>query len=318
MAYLGFGVWSLVVNLCLFTVLQAAAYGWYAPPRFRLPLDRRIAVRLWRYSAPLTGSSILSKIYDNADYLVVGKVLGVTPLGYYTLAFRVAMLINERISAVINRVAFPSFANLKEDTPRVVEHWFAVTRRVTLITFPLLVWLAFSAEDLIRIALGTRWLPAALPLQFLCGMTAVKILTNVVGQILAAVGYPVIVLRYDIITAIALPAGFVIGCKTGGLVGMGIAWCTVFPLVRFLFLLATRAALHFSLAAYARNLFEALWVSLLCAALMTPVAWLLPSGLLRLCLGSLNCVIAVLLAVALSSNLRRLIVETISNPFGGE
>jgi len=318
LAYCGFGVWSLVTNVCLLTVLQAAAYGWWVRPRFHLPLNREIAMRLWRYGMPLTGSSILSKFYDNSDYLVVGRVLGPAPLGYYTLAFRLAMLINERISSVINRVAFPSFANLKDDLPQVIEHWFALTKRVTLITFPLLLWLGFNAEDFIRVLLGVRWLPAVVPLQFLCVMTAVKILTNVVGQILAAVGYPVIVFRYDVVTAIALPVGFLFGCKLGGLIGMGVAWCTVYPLVRLLFLLGARQALHFSMAAYGRNLLDSLWVSLVCGAVMAPLGWMLPSGWLRLCLRSAIGGGGILLCVALSRNLRLLIADTISDPLASK
>jgi PST family polysaccharide transporter len=267
---------------------------------------------------PLTGSSVLAKFYDNSDYLVVGKVLGPGPLGYYTLAFRLAMLINERISSVINRVAFPSFANLKDDPPKVLEHWFALTKRVTLITFPLLLWLGFNAEDFIRVFLGVRWLPTVIPLQYLCGMTAVRILSNVVGQILAAVGYPVIVFRYDALNAIALPLAFLIGCKLGGLAGMGIAWCTVYPLVRFLFLLGARKVLHFSLAAYGRNLLDSLWVSLVCGALMAPFDWILPSGWLRLCLRSAIGGGGILLCIALSRNLRRLIADTISDPLAAK
>lgn len=312
MASRGFGVWSLVANQFLFILLTAVAYGWWVRPQFRLPLNREITSRLWRYGAPLTGSSLLFKFYDNADYLVVGRVLGSEALGFYSVAFRLAMLINERISSVINRVAFPSFANLKDDTPKVIGHWFAVSKRVTLLTFPLLVWLGFNAQDFILVALGARWLPAALPLQFLCVMTAVKILTNIVGQVLIAVGYPAVAFRYDLLNAIALPVAFLVGCKMGGLLGVGIAWCTVFPLLRFLFLLGAKRQLHFSLRAYARNMFDPMMVSVACGLLMAPVAWMLQSGWIRLGVRSLLWLAAVLLCAAVSRNVRKLIGDTLT------
>lgn len=310
MAYRGFGVWSLVANQFLFILLTSLAYAWWVRPQFRLPLNREITVRLWRYAAPLTGSSLLFKFYDNADYLVVGRVLGSEALGFYSVAFRLAMLINERISSVINRVAFPSFASLKDEPPRVIGHWFAVTKRVTLLTFPILVWLGFNAEDFIRVALGSRWLPAALPLQFLCVMTAIKILTNIVGQVLIAVGYPAVSFRYDLLNAIALPASFLIGCKMGGLLGVGIAWCTVFPLLRFFFFLGARRKLHFSLRAYARNLFDPIVVSVACGLLMAPAEWVFQNGWVRLCVRSLLWSAGVLLCAAVSRNVRNLIANT--------
>src|SRR6185312_9532014 len=98
MAYMGFGVWSLVTNLIVMWGVQAVAYGYYERPTFAWPIDRAVSKRIWRFCAPIFGSGLLAKFYENADYLVVGKVLGAVQLGFYTLAFRLAMLINERIS----------------------------------------------------------------------------------------------------------------------------------------------------------------------------------------------------------------------------
>lgn len=312
MAFFGSGVWSLVANLYLFVALQGVVYARWARPTFAWPLEKEAVGRLWRYGAPTTGSSLLRKFSDNADYLVVGKLLGATSLGFYTVAFRLAMLINDRISAVINRVAFPSFANLKNEPEKVVAHWFAVTRRVTVITFPLLAWLAFNAEDFVRLVLGDKWLPAVLPLQFLCVMTAVKVLTNIVAQLMGAIGHPAMVFRYDVLTAIVLPIAFLVGCVKGGLLGMGIVWCTVFPLLRFLFLLGARKALPFSLLAYAKNIADSVRTSALCIVFMLPTFWLLPSSWLRLGLSSVLWAAAVLVSVAVSPRLRALVADVVS------
>jgi teichuronic acid exporter len=311
MAFSGFGVWSLVANLYLFVILQFFIYGWWVRPQFRFPLDMNLLRRIWRYGAPVTGSSLLGRFYENADYLVVGKVLGPVPLGFYTVAFRLAMLINDRISAVVNRVAFPAFANLKEEPETAITHWFAVTRLVTLVTFPLLVWLGFNAKDFIGLVLGSKWLPAVLPLQFLCVMTAVKVLTNIVAQMFSAIGYPKVVFRYDLLTAVILPVAFFIGCNKAGLLGMGIAWCTVFPLLRFAFLIGAKRVLHFSFSAYARNLSDTLSVSTACALFMFPAAWILPSGWARLAVRTLMWALAVLMCVGLNKNLRVLLRQTI-------
>jgi O-antigen/teichoic acid export membrane protein len=249
-------------------------------------MNKETLNRLISYGAPATGSGWLYKFYDNADYLVVGKLLGPIELGLYTVAFRLAMLANERVSAVVNRVAFPAFAKEKDDLNVVVEHWFTVTRRVTLITFPMLAWLAMSASDFVPLILGAKWQEAVLPLRFLCVMTAIKILTNVVGQLLQAVGFPKTVLRYDIITAIVLPLAFVLGCKYGGLWGMGVAWCTVFPLLRFSFLLGARKLLPFRLTDYARNLKDTALLTLLGTAGMAVVLAFMAPGWARFLLQS--------------------------------
>lgn len=316
MAFLGFGVWSLIANLFILNILQAVAYGWFVPPRFAFRLHRDFLKRLWRYCAPLTGSGFLGKVYDNADYLIVGRVLGPIALGFYALAFRLSMLVNERISSVLNRAAFPMFAIFKHDIPKTIDHWFALTKRVTLITFPLLVWLAINAHDLVRLLLGEQWAPAAVPLQFLCVMTAAKILTNIVNQLMTAIGHPEISVRYDVLTAIVLPTAFYIGCKKAGLVGIGIAWCTVFPCLRLLYMFAFQRLLHFRFRDYGRALYDSAWVSALCAGVMLPVAFIVPAGWYRLGLRSALCGLVLVSSVLLNRKLRVLFLDTFSLPLG--
>ena len=309
MALLGFGVWSLIAGSCLLTAIQTVAYAWYARPKFRFPLDRKVLLRIFRYSTPLVGSSLLFKFYENSDYLVVGKLLGPAALGFYALAFRLTMLMNDRVSAVINRVAFPSFANLKHQPEEVVAHWFTASKRVTLITFPVLAALAIAGEDFIRVVLRPQWLPALVPLRFLCVMAGVKILTNIIGQILAATGHPSLLFRFELISAISLPVSFFIGCKLGGILGVGIAWCTVFPLIRLAYLLAARSVLRFKLSDYLANLCQPAALTLTCAVAILPLHWLLPSGALRLCLSSLSWLVAGGCYCALNPELRKLLAS---------
>ena len=313
LAYMGFGAWSLVCNLLVFSVLQLLAYGRYARPHFEFPLNRETLNKLVRYGAPATGSGWLYKVYDNADYLVVGKMLGPVELGFYTVAFRLAMLANERVSAVVNRVAFPAFANAKDDFPTVIEHWFAVTRRVTLITFPMLVWLAMSAGDFVPLVLGAKWHDSILPLRFLCVMTAIKILTNVIQQMLQAIGFPEIVFKYDVLTAIVLPTAFVIGCKYGGLWGMGIAWCTAFPILRFSFVAGARKVLPFSLKNYALNLKDTFVLTAVGAAAMSVVLFAMHHGWPRFLIQSAAWFGATAAFVMSNEEIRGLVVSTLRN-----
>jgi O-antigen/teichoic acid export membrane protein len=181
---------------------------------------------------------------------------------------------------------------------------------VTLITFPLLVWLGFNAKTFVALILGTRWLPAVLPLRFLCLMTAVKILTNVVAQMMAAVGYPKLVLRNDLLTALVLPLAFLYGCTKGGLLGLGIAWCTVFPVLRLQLLVAAWRQLRFSPIAYLESLFDAIWLSMLCLVLMC-LAQSANDDWRLLGTRSLLWLLAVGVAIGLTPRLRQLIREAV-------
>ena len=51
----------------------------------------------------------------NADYVIVGRVLGVTALGFYLLAFNISSWAPGVIGTAIRWVSVPSFARLSEE-----------------------------------------------------------------------------------------------------------------------------------------------------------------------------------------------------------
>jgi len=67
LAWKGFGVWSLVVNLLLSEFLLTALVYFAQPVGFTLHLPRDMLKRLLRWGLPFTGSALLWQFYDNAD-----------------------------------------------------------------------------------------------------------------------------------------------------------------------------------------------------------------------------------------------------------
>ena len=223
---------------------------------------------------PLSGAALLWQFYNNADYIVVGRMMGSEALGWYTFAFRLATLVNDKISSVINRVSLPSFSTMQRDPTRLVDHWFSVSRKLALVNFSLLVALAANSTELIRVVLGTKWLPAALPLKFLCVTGALKTVLPLVLNVLSACGDTVTVFRYTLLNAIVLPLSFAIGCHYRGLVGVGVAWCVAQPILAIFLIRPAVRLLNVSLRSYLTNLKQPTLVAALCLLVMLPFGFL--------------------------------------------
>ncbi len=282
MAFRGFGVWSLVANLLVYGFVQAGLMCRAVPPRATMHLRKDVLTRVLRYGLPLTGAGMLHQFYDNADYLVVGRMAGAVSLGYYTLAFRLATMAHEKISVVVNKVAFPSFAAMQHDTHEVVEHWFAVSRAVSLINFPLMLMLFVNAKDVLFVVFGEKWQPAVVPLRFLCVVGLLRSLVHVILHIFSALGKTNSRLQFGILNAVLMPVAFVIGCKYWGLAGVGLAWCVTYPIIWLFVLYKVRAILPFSYWQYINNLRLPIMVTLLCLIVMLPAELIHSSPLIRL------------------------------------
>ena len=61
---------------------------------------------------------MITFVDSNVDHLLIGKVLGETELGLYTLAFRLPELVILNIAIVAGLVLFPAFAEIGKNCDR--------------------------------------------------------------------------------------------------------------------------------------------------------------------------------------------------------
>ncbi len=241
MAWKGYGVWSLVIGGGLGSeILLTLLLYWYCPWRPHCQWTFSSLSPLLRFGLPFTGAVFLWEIYYQADIFVIGFFLGPTALGFYAMAIRLAMVVSEKIAAVINKVSFPAFSALRENRRAVGEHWLQITQLVGWICFPMLVGLMLVAEPFVHILLTSKWLPIVLLLQILCALAVLRSLEAVMPQLINALGHPDKIFAYNLISAFVLPAGFVAGVLWANAVGVAIAWLAMFP---FMFLWILRLTL---------------------------------------------------------------------------
>jgi len=184
-AWLGFGIWSLVVGRLARTGLEiffAWMLGGYRPS---LAWDRTEIKSLLHYSLPLTFTGVIVFIYSNADYYIVGKLLDVTNVGYYFMVYKIGEY-SLLLSRGLGRVMYPTMGALR-DEDRLRQVYVSLVR-VSLIvaTLPCALFLLF-AVPIVDFVLGEKWLPTVLPLQI--------IMVSVVFKMVSAYNEPVLLLK---------------------------------------------------------------------------------------------------------------------------
>ncbi len=236
LALKGFGVWSLVYgNLGSEIVLTLLTY-WFSRWRPSFEWDRAALKRLLDFGLPSTGSMLLWRIYYQADFFVIGILLNSALLGFYTMAWRLAMVSTERIMAVFTKVSFPAFASLQEKPREAAHHWLQITELVAWLTFPLLTGMMLVAEPFVRLALTAKWLPCVPVLRLLCVLAIMRSLGTIMPALVNALGHPGVILRYNLVSVMVLPLVFAAAAYWAGIEGVGIAWLVAYtPMALWLF-----------------------------------------------------------------------------------
>src|SRR5690606_22186498 len=109
LAFCGFGVWTLafysVARAVVSVPLYFMATRWFPTLIWKKELFKDI----FGFGAYTTITAFFNKLTGNIDYLLVGKLVGASALGYYTFAFTITNIIRDQITAVLNKVLYPIY-----------------------------------------------------------------------------------------------------------------------------------------------------------------------------------------------------------------
>lgn len=168
MAYNGYGVWSLVVNITLNNLLQTSLL-WYILKWKPLRVFSRDSFnRLFSFGSKILASNLLHTLYLNLYTMIIGKVFSATSLGYYTRADQFAQFPSSNITGILQRVTYPILSSIQDDDKRLKSIYRDYVRLFTFIVFPLMIGFAAIAKPFIIIVLTEKWLGVVPLLQILC------------------------------------------------------------------------------------------------------------------------------------------------------
>lgn len=266
LAWLGFGYWALVLGRVSKFVVSASVYWMIVPQGYAVPRAKEI----WE---ALTFSSdvILARIgwytYSNADYLILGKLLGQNALGLYTSAFTLSRMPVEKIAGMVSRVTPGIFSAVQDDHPSLRRYILILSEGLSLVTFPPIIGIGLVASELIPFMLGDDWVGAIVPLQILSVGAAYKAVTPLLPQVLAVIKETRFARNRSLIAAVVFLPAFYFGGLYWGVAGVATVWVVLDPiLVAIPILLRIRKRIDLSVRVYLAALWPAASGSLVMAA----------------------------------------------------
>jgi O-antigen/teichoic acid export membrane protein len=229
----GAGAWALVVGNVARGVVLLAGLWVFSGYRPRWHFAFAETKRFSRFGLQVAGSSLLFQVYKNADYFLVGKLLGVEALGLYRVAFDVAMQPTDTIIAVVGRVGFPLYAKLSHDLVALRATFASNTRSLFLMVAPLAALIFFCAHELFEVIGKGRWLGAVPAVQILVWAGLLRAATTMFPQVYVAVGKPAYSTIDSLLTLVVLTTSFWLGLTLFpelGVMSVCYAWLLVYPL----------------------------------------------------------------------------------------
>ncbi len=168
LAYMGFGVWSLVWMRLLQSFLNSLQL-WIVTkwkPSLIFNIDK--FKYHFKFGYKLLFSALLDTTFTNIYTLIIGKLFLPAQLGFFTRAQSVVRLPVDNISGALNKVTYPLFASIKDDDERLRKVYKQIMQMVTFLIAPTLIIMGVLATPLFRFIFTEKWLPAVPYFQILC------------------------------------------------------------------------------------------------------------------------------------------------------
>lgn len=213
MAYNGFGIWALVEQYLVNSIIDMTVLFITVKWRPRLLFSKDSAKSLLSYSWKLLAAQLVNTLYSECRSLIIGKVYTEADLAYTNKGSQFPHLLINNLNTSISMVLFPAMSMVNDDIAKVK----AVTRKSmklsSYVIFPFMIGMIVVAEPMIRILLTDKWLPCVPYLRLWCLYWMVQPCQTANVQAMKAIGRSDLCLKLEIIKKI---------------IGFGLAFGTMF------------------------------------------------------------------------------------------
>lgn len=188
MAYHGYGVWSLVAQHFLASLIPALVFWFYIKWRPIWTFSWRSFRELFSFGFYMFLTNLLNQLGMQIQGLLIGRFYNASTMGYYSKAHSTERLASTSVSSVMMQVTYPLYAEVQDDKHKLANIIKRITMTISYIIFPLLFILLLCAKPIFLLLYSERWLPSVPYFQVLCIAGLAFCLQSVNNNAIAAVG----------------------------------------------------------------------------------------------------------------------------------
>lgn len=224
MAYLGYGVWSLIwggIAGSLANMLMLIPLAKWRPG-FSLELRRGRDIA--RYGILVSANDIVGYLRNQVSIFILSRTLGPASVGLYNKGESLARMPHSFITGSVYHVLFRAMASEQDNLDKCRYLFFRSIALVAVYATPFYIGLLWLAEPLIRGVYGEKWVAAAGPLAILAFAWPFWMANNLSGAVSAAHNLLGAELKIQVATLVITALCVVIALPYGI---DGVAWAIV-------------------------------------------------------------------------------------------
>jgi PST family polysaccharide transporter len=214
-AALGFGAYSFVLQSLTVAIVSATQLWMISDLQPRWYWGREEARALWRFSGHLLGFNLVNYFARNADAAIVGRVMGPSMLGPYSVAYRLMLFPLQNLTFVAARALLPVMSRSQDAKRELGAMYLRTLSVIAFFTAPLMAGLFVLRDTFVDVVLGETWYLVAAVTAWLAPVGFIQSLVSVGGTVFTALGRTDALFRLGLFSTTIHVVAFVVGVRWG-------------------------------------------------------------------------------------------------------
>jgi lipopolysaccharide exporter len=166
---------------------------------------------------------VFDYLFSQSDNIIVGRILGVAPLGIYQNAYKISTAPLTEVGTIFHTVTFPVFSKISGDTARLNKAFI----KNTLVNFVLMslagIIIFIFASPIVNVLFGKGWEIAIPVVKLLSVLGVIRGVAGSTGSLLIAKGKQKYTAIMTIVSTVGLWVTIIPLTHAYGIIGAGIA-----------------------------------------------------------------------------------------------
>lgn len=167
LAFLGFGVWALVIIILGENVIKTTLVWIFNTWRPTFNFSFKAIQSLFNFGSKLLISNLITQLNNSIYSLIIGKFYSINEVGFFSQAKKIQERVGYTVNGAIQSTIFPSYALIKDDKERFKNAIQTNIKVTTLIVFPMLSGLIVIADPFVYLFLTEKWMSSVTLIQVL-------------------------------------------------------------------------------------------------------------------------------------------------------
>jgi O-antigen/teichoic acid export membrane protein len=187
-AWAGLGYMSLAWSSLAGVIVTVAFAMVVRPPGLPLMPGLTGLIDVLHFGKHATGIYFFGQVGKSAPELIIGRVLGMAPVAFFSRANGLTELFHRTVLRAAFPVCLPYFAQEAREGGNVRTGYLRAVSYLTVIGWPIFAFLATMAFPAIRILYGSQWLSSVPLARVLCVAAALEVAYILTKEVLIAQG----------------------------------------------------------------------------------------------------------------------------------